>query len=105
MRNPGLMRNYPVTSYYLPFTLVRVLVSLALSAITYEVSLRKAAPLKRLMLFCQSLNKYEKLLPIYVFQSCVFFMRRTQVCKTKIGRPPKIVGNLSDSKKEEVLRK
>ena len=32
MRNAGLMRNYPVTSYCLPFTLVRVLVSLALSA-------------------------------------------------------------------------
>ena len=35
---------------------------------------------------CQSLNKYEKLLWFYVFQYCVFFIQRNQVCDTTIGR-------------------
>ena len=35
---------------------------------------------------------------IYVFQYCVFFIQRIQVCDIKIGRPNKIAGNLSDPK-------
>ena len=35
---------------------------------------------------------------IYVFYYCVFFIQRIQVCDTKIGRPTKIAGNLSDPK-------
>ena len=34
---------------------------------------------------CQSLNKYEKLLSFYVFQYCVFFIRKIQAHDTKIG--------------------
>ena len=34
----------------------------------------------------------------FVFQYCVFFIQRIQVCDTKIGRPKKIAGNLSDPK-------
>ena len=35
----------------------------------------------------------------FVFQYCAFFIQRIQVCDTKIGRPQKIAGNLSDPKK------
>ena len=35
---------------------------------------------------CQSLNKYEKLLWFYVFQYCVFFIQRIEVCDATIGR-------------------
>ena len=35
----------------------------------------------------------------FVFQYCVFFVQSIQVCDTKIGRPKKIAGNLSDPKK------
>ena len=35
----------------------------------------------------------------FVFQYCVFIIQRIQVCDTKIGRPQKIAGNLSDPKK------
>ena len=34
----------------------------------------------------------------YGFQYCVFFIPRIQLCDTKIGRPKKIAGNLSDPK-------
>ena len=34
----------------------------------------------------------------FVFQYCVFSIQRIQVCDTKIGRPKKIAGNLSDPK-------
>ena len=34
----------------------------------------------------------------FVFQYCVFFSQRIQVCDTKIGRPKKIAGSLSDPK-------
>ena len=36
---------------------------------------------------------------IYVFQYCVFFIQRIQVCDTKIRRPKKIAGNWSDPNK------
>ena len=35
----------------------------------------------------------------FVFQYCVFFIQRIQMCDTKIGRRKKIAGNLSDPKK------
>ena len=35
----------------------------------------------------------------FVFQYCVFLIQKIQVCDTKIGRPKKIAGNLSDPKK------
>ena len=33
------------------------------------------------------------------FSTVLFFMQRIQVCDTKIGRPKKVAGNLSDPKK------
>ena len=49
-----------VTGYSSLFTVVRVLFSFGLSAITYEVSL-KTVPLKKADVVCQSLNKHRKL--------------------------------------------
>ena len=43
-----------VTGYCSVFNAVIVLFSLALSTMTYEVSLRKAMPLRRLMLFVKA---------------------------------------------------
>ena len=34
----------------------------------------------------------------FVFQYCVFFIQRIQVCDTKIGRPKKIAGNCQTQK-------
>ena len=33
------------------------------------------------------MNKYEKLLRVYVFQYCVFFIQRIHVCDANIGTP------------------
>ena len=48
------LKLHYVTGYCSVFNAVIVLFSLALSTMTYEVSLRKAMPLRRLMLFVKA---------------------------------------------------
>ncbi len=50
---------------------------------TYEVSMIEAD------VVCQSCDN-DKLLWFYVFQYCLFFIQRVQVCDIKIGGPKKI---------------
>ena len=82
------------------FNVVRVLFSLPLSTMTEEILFKKDCAIKEADVVCQSLNKYEKLLWFYVIHYCVFFIKRNQLCDTKIGRPKKIAGSLSDPKKD-----
>ena len=77
------MKLPSVTGCYSFFTVVSLFFSLALSTMTFEVSLRKTVPLRmRLMLFAK-VWIYMKSYYDFLFFRIVLFIQRIQVCDSQ----------------------
>ena len=88
-----------VTGYCSLFSVVRVLFSLVLSAMTYEVSLRNTVPLRRLILFVKVGIKMKSYYDLMIFSTVCSSFQGFKCVIQQLKDPKKITGSLPDPKK------